>query len=193
MKKQIAVFLGLIFSLPVVAFAQTRTVTNSDLEKFRQKRLQAEREYRENYEKWGFPSPEELEARRIESRRELTELSARLEAERLEREALRAEAETDALRAQNDYLQSLVNDSQNYRSNGYIVSYLPYGYYNYNPFYRSGYFPRRRYGRGKYRNNQLPPIKPPRPIRAPWIPGNYPQTRRDPTPFAPAEAEIKSA
>lgn len=39
MKKQIAVLLSLIFSLSVVSIAQTKTVTNADLEKFRQKRL----------------------------------------------------------------------------------------------------------------------------------------------------------
>ncbi len=39
MKKQIVVILGLIFSVSAVVFAQTKTVTNADLEKFRQKRL----------------------------------------------------------------------------------------------------------------------------------------------------------
>ena len=75
MKKQITVFLGLILALSSAAIAQTKTVTNSDLEKFRQKRLQSERQYRENYERLGFPSPEELERKRIEDEKNLIEYS----------------------------------------------------------------------------------------------------------------------
>lgn len=66
--------------------AQTKTVTNSDLEKFRAKRVAAERDYRENYTRMGFPSPEELDRQSEKSRVERQELSARLRAERLERE-----------------------------------------------------------------------------------------------------------
>lgn len=117
MKKQIVVVLGLIFSVSSLAVAQTKTVTNKDLEKFRQKRFQAEREYRENYKKLGFPSPEELEQKRIEDQKNLIKFSRQLELQRLEREAARTEAENQALWLQNQYLQSQVNDS-NYQSNG---------------------------------------------------------------------------
>lgn len=71
-------------------FSQGRPVTNADLEAYRQKRLQAERDYRENYQRLGFPSPEELDRRREQSRKESEELSAKLRAERLERERLEA-------------------------------------------------------------------------------------------------------
>lgn len=67
------------------------TVTNADLEKFRQKRLAAEKELRENYAKLGFPSPEEMERQNAESAKLRDELAARLERERLERERIAAE------------------------------------------------------------------------------------------------------
>ena len=86
MKRQIALFLGLIFSVSSLTFAQTKTITNADLEKHRQKRVQAEREYRENYKRLGFPSPEELERQIEESRIQREELSARLQAEKEEQE-----------------------------------------------------------------------------------------------------------
>lgn len=90
-KSLFLILFGLAF-FPVAAEAQTRTVTNADLEKFRAERLEAERQYRQNYERLGLPSPEELERRRTESAREREELSARLRAERLQREQLAAMA-----------------------------------------------------------------------------------------------------
>ena len=141
MKKQIAVFLGLIFSLSLVTMAQTKTVTNADLEKFRQKRLQAERDYRENYDRLGFPSPEELKQQIEEERIKREELNAQLRAERLQREAVQAQNEQNqAIARQNQYLQNAAN--QNYSGGGYYYSggygYTPYiggygNYGNYNP------------------------------------------------------------
>lgn len=90
-----AVIFALCMFATISLSAQTKTVTNSDLEKFREKRVAAERDYRENYAKMGFPSPEELERQSEKSRVERQELSAQLRAERLERErnnALQAEA-----------------------------------------------------------------------------------------------------
>lgn len=69
------------------AIAQTKTVTGNDLAKFREKRLKAERDYRENYSKLGMPSPEELERRRVADLKENEELSNRIRNERLAREA----------------------------------------------------------------------------------------------------------
>lgn len=74
--------------------AQSRTITNVDLEPYRAKRLAAERELRENYSKLGFPSPIEFERRNLESARQLSELSSRLRNERLDRERREAEART---------------------------------------------------------------------------------------------------
>ena len=83
----------LCFSILAVfpAMAQTRSVTNADLEKFRQKRMKAEKDYRENYAKMGFPSPEELDWQIEKSRVERDALSARLTAERMQREQAEAE------------------------------------------------------------------------------------------------------
>ena len=175
MKKQIVVFLGLIFSLSSVSFAQTKTVTNKDLEKFRQKRLQAESEYRQNYEKLGFPSPEELEKNRIEDQKNLIEFSQQLELQRLEREAAQAEAENQALQVQNQYLQSLVNDP-NYQSNGYIIGYSPYnyGYFSsYRSRYGSRFYNRYNYPSGFF-NLQFPPPRPPQRIRSPRSLSDFP-------------------
>ena len=63
MKKRLVFVLCSIFIAVGFVSAQTarRTVTNADLEKFRQKRLAAEQNYRDNYERLGFPSPEELQ------------------------------------------------------------------------------------------------------------------------------------
>jgi phage-related minor tail protein len=141
MKNKMIVFLSLILAFSFSAFAQTKTVTNADLEKFRQKRLQAEREYRENYERLGFPSPEELEKKRIEDEQKLIEYSRQLEAQRLEREAAQAEAENRALWLQNQYLQSQINDSNYNPGVYYSGGYLPFynGYYK-RPLRRSGFY-----------------------------------------------------
>lgn len=77
-----------ILATGLSVFAQSRTVTNADLEKYRQERLKAEREYRENYERLGMPSPEELERQREKSRIETEQLADKLRREATERERL---------------------------------------------------------------------------------------------------------
>lgn len=72
----------------VVSLAQTRTLTNADLAKYRTARENAEREYRENYERLGLPSPEELERKRQIEREETERVAARLRSDRLEKERL---------------------------------------------------------------------------------------------------------
>ena len=66
----------------VTVGAQTRTVTNSDLEKFKQERLKAEEDYRKNYGRLGMPSPEEIEKNNERRRREFDEYSNELRARR---------------------------------------------------------------------------------------------------------------
>ena len=92
--KKIAVIFGVVFALSVVAMAQV-TVTNFELEKFKRQRLAAEKDYRENYERMGFPSPEELDARRERDLQTQLAFSEQLRQERLERE--RVQNERDAL------------------------------------------------------------------------------------------------
>ncbi len=81
-----AILVLLIFAVAGSAIAQRKTVTNADLEKYRQARLDAEREYRENHARLGLPSPEELAKRNEVSRKESMELSAKLREQEIERE-----------------------------------------------------------------------------------------------------------
>lgn len=150
MLKKSVLLLSFMLSFSALAFGQTKTVTNADLEKFRQKRLQSEKNYRENYERLGFPSPEERERKRVADEQNLIEFSQQLEAQRLEREAIQSEAENQALWLQSQLLQSRTNRS-NYDSNGYFYGgYVPFynGYYggyraprrdNYSSTYSSGF------------------------------------------------------
>lgn len=132
MKKQILLFAGFIFIFSSVASAQRKTVTNADLEKFRQKRVQSEQEYRENYQKLGLPSPEELDKRREQNNKALAELSARLGKERLEREEQQQEEEYR--RAQYDlYLRGYATQYNQSAFNG--NGYYPFGYYASYPYY----------------------------------------------------------
>ena len=86
-------FLVFIVLAAVMAAVAQRTVTNSDLERYRQTRVQAEKDLRENYARLGFPSPDAITRRNQESRKELLKLSARLSAERLEQERLDAQVQ----------------------------------------------------------------------------------------------------
>lgn len=87
MKQRSFLILFVMMFLSGFAVAQTKTVTGSDLAKFRDKRLKAERDYRENYLRLGFPSPEELERRRAADIKETEQLSNRIRNERIAREA----------------------------------------------------------------------------------------------------------
>ncbi|MDQ6789017.1 MAG: hypothetical protein M3033_19615 [Acidobacteriota bacterium] len=139
MKKRL-LFILCLFSLTTgAAVAQTKNVTNADLEKFRQKRLQSEKEYREKYSKLGFPSPEELEKQNVESRRSLSELSQKIEAENADNQesfqsrASFLRAQIASVEAQINYLRGELNRLP--RQNLLLLSgYSPYafggGYYN---------------------------------------------------------------
>ena len=163
--KKAALIFGLFFSLALSAAAQVRTVTNSTLEKFQQKRVAAERDYRENYERLGFPSPEELDRQReadLKARIELADQlrQARLEKEKLELERRNLDLEAAAL--QTEYVEE-----------GYPVAvggfYGGYGggyYYNGRYRRRSG---GRLFNRGGYRVDPFGvyPTQPIRTIRLP--------------------------
>lgn len=112
-----------------VSAQQKRMVTNEDLEKFKSERLAAERDYRENYERMGFPSPEELEKRNEQRTRDLTEYASRLREQRI------AEEYAAALGAQPNFGAPAPPPADYYRSNSSNFYYslpLPLGgYYNY--------------------------------------------------------------
>lgn len=177
MRKRLLFILVFSFVSVVSVSAQTRTVTNEDLEKFRQKRLAAERDLRENYERLGFPSPEELDRQIEQSRIERSELAARLRAENLEREQLdlerqRSEAEFRSrnYQIQNQNYAPRYDDDYfyNYPWNGGFFSFPNVGFRNnrFNRYNRGGF--RGNYGnqsRIEYRNNLPVIIKQPQPIR----------------------------
>ena len=142
MKKRLLFILCLSFvAAASSAVAQTKTVTNQDLEKFRQKRVAAERDLRENYARLGFPSPEELDKQNLESRRRLSELARQLEAERIEAQKndfLRRQ--TEAAEARVNYLSSPVQTGVIYQPN-YLGGYVStFGNYNFRSRARSRYF-----------------------------------------------------
>lgn len=92
--KMRCLFLVFIISAAVCSTpAQSKTVTNADLVKYKQERLKAEADPRENYAKLAFSSPEELERRDALDTKERSELSARLHREELERDRIEAERE----------------------------------------------------------------------------------------------------
>lgn len=157
--------------------AQGRTITNFDLEKYRDQRVKAESDLRENYARLGFPSPEERARRDAESARQAGELSAKLRAQRLEQERLDAERENSE-RLAAAYARSQKAETvyqQPYFYGGYwytggwnrpqIVRPRPYvtqpGYYAGGNFWPVGspiVIPPRGQGHG-----QRPPINGPRP------------------------------
>lgn len=141
MKSSIWLALGLIFVVSNIVLAQTakKTVTNEDLEKFKQKRLQAEAEYREKYKELGMPSPEELEKRNVESQRWHEEFSRQAQANNQQAQdywQTRANAlryEIYNINAQINYLNGQIASSpnQNILSPSQLssVGIVSYGYY----------------------------------------------------------------
>jgi hypothetical protein len=142
--KKAALIFGFVVSMVLVGAAQTRTVTNSSLQKFQERRLAAERDYRENYARLGLPSPEELDRQRdldMAARIELAEQlrRARLEKERLELERRNLDLEAAALSNVDQAVDQGV-----YYGGGYIGGFG--GFYSGGRFgRRGGFFPNRRF------------------------------------------------
>jgi hypothetical protein len=137
MMSKITVFLFVLGALSVSGLAQTRSITNFDLEKYKTQRVAAEKDLRDNYEKLGFSSPEERAKRDEERKKENAELAARFERERLEQEAADAQARQAAA--------SYATQPQYYNSDpNYSVVYGQGGYY-YSPRFRDRVRPGTRY------------------------------------------------
>ena len=126
MRLNIAALMFFIAATAISSMAQTKTIKNADLEKYRQARLTAERDYRENYERLGMPSQAELDRRREQSRIETERLSEKLRSAELERERM------DVLR--DSYAQPSISYS---RAPSQNHSYLPAYYWSYANRYRS--------------------------------------------------------
>ncbi|MEQ1923222.1 MAG: hypothetical protein ABL952_12010 [Pyrinomonadaceae bacterium] len=125
MKIRVLFLVFIIITATGAAFAQSKTVTNDDLSKYKQERVKAEAELRNNYAKLGFPSPEERARRDAESVKETVELSARLRNERLERERIDAQNAANA-----QYSAALLRAIQPQNTvEHYSPSYFG-GYYN---------------------------------------------------------------
>jgi hypothetical protein len=77
MRSKIWLSFSLILVLSGIGLSQTakKTITNLDLEKYKQQREKAEAEYRAKYKDLGMPSPEELERRNAEDQRWREEFS----------------------------------------------------------------------------------------------------------------------
>ena len=106
---KLAMSLALLLSVfaGAAVVAQSPTITNAELEKYKQKRVQAEKDYKANYDRMGFPSPEELAFQLERSKEERYQLSARLSSEQLERERMaiergRAEIERESMAVQRE-------------------------------------------------------------------------------------------
>ncbi|MDQ2745734.1 MAG: hypothetical protein M3T96_00530 [Acidobacteriota bacterium] len=189
MRNRILVLIGMLFMAANLGMAQKRAITNEDLEKYRQKRLAAEKDLRENYERLGFPSPEELQKQLDRSSAERSKLSARLEAENLRRAQMDLERQRAETEVNSRVQQYQVENNQGFQ-NGYFSKsgYSNYGYGGFLSFpnYGSGVYNRGNRGgfydnfgnnrRGNFNNqphieyrNNLPVIvqPPPRRIAAP--------------------------
>jgi hypothetical protein len=131
MKRSLLFFVVLIAAgIPV--FGQTKTVTNADLEKFRQERLKAEAEYRANYARWGFPSPEERDRQREQNLKEAAERIVQARSDALEQE--RIDLERRRLDAEFNYSRSPIYVPVRSFSSPYFINYAPYGFYYSRPF-----------------------------------------------------------
>jgi hypothetical protein len=115
------------------AFAQTKTITNSDLEKYRQKRVESEKKLKEDYARMGFPSPEEIEKQNAQRRFRMEQYSDQLRQQSLQLQndfAAQANAlltQIASIDAQINYLRGNGNGSYN-QNFGYSYGYMPYGY-----------------------------------------------------------------
>ena len=133
---KILYFVWFIFALTVAFAAQTKVVTNLDLEKYRDTREQASADYLANYARLGRPSPEELARLEQADRAELALLSAKLRSVRFETERLSA--------------QRLIAEQRVVPVHYVVKNSIPYEYFNYS----SGY---RRYGERRHRQPEFHP------------------------------------
>jgi hypothetical protein len=120
-----ALIFCVVISLGMVGYGQ-RTITNSTLDKFKQKRLAAERDYRENYARLGFPSPEELDRQRDADRTARLQLAEQLRQARLEKERLELERrnlDLEAIRIDNEIEANAYQDFYG----GYVTGFGGFG------------------------------------------------------------------
>jgi hypothetical protein len=149
--KSAAVLFGLALSLTLSSYGQTPTVTNWTLEKYKTDRLAAERDYRENYAKMGFPSPEELNRQRDANMDARLKLAEQLRQARLEKERIELERQGLALESE----EVIGEASYQAGSGGVYWGAYSFGGYGRQSRYRS---PRRHLPVVRYPSNRLLPM-----------------------------------
>ncbi len=77
--KVIFPLISTLLLMPSLFAQQTRVITNFDLEKYREKRIQAEQEYLQTYQSKGLPSPEEIDRISEERKRKTAEYAQSLD------------------------------------------------------------------------------------------------------------------
>jgi len=126
MKFNITIAVAIMMALSVCVFGQTKTITNSDLAKYREKRLDAEKQLRENYAKMGFVSPEDQAKQNAADDKARFELFQRLQADRLERERIEAERQRAIAAQQSVVIQpQIIIERQD--AGGYLYGYSVLG------------------------------------------------------------------
>ena len=114
----------MVFGCVGFADAQAKTVTNADLEKFKQKRIQAEEGLKNYYQKLGL-TEEDVAKKQADENKAREELSARLRASRLEQERLEAEARQREAEA-NATPVTVIVEAQGGVNPGYYTYSSPY-------------------------------------------------------------------
>lgn len=105
---------------------QTRVITNFDLEKYREKRIQAEQEYLQTYQKKGLPSPEEIEKISEERKRKTAEYAQSLDQMRsqlsqyFQQRADELKLQIASLDAQISYVRQLISEDRGVYRGGII-------------------------------------------------------------------------
>ncbi len=136
MKLRLLFVLVSIFLFAGLSSAQ-RTVTNADLDKYKDKRVRAESDLRENYARLGFPSPDELERREAERAKIREDLANRLRQQDLEDARLLMQYQMAAAAARPQTIVVQTTDS------GYQDGFVQYGGFGYSGY---GYGNRNRRG-----------------------------------------------
>jgi hypothetical protein len=125
--KTAALIIGFILTSAVIGSGQTKTITNFELQKYRQQRLNAEQEYRDNYKRLGLPSPEELDKQRDEDMKARLALAEQLRQARLEKERLELERRGLELEAAQQATESELDQPDGYYYGGVIGGFGSFG------------------------------------------------------------------
>lgn len=119
-----------------------RTVTNADLERYKDQRVRAEDDLRVNYLRLGFPSPEELERREAERDRVRHDLALQIRRNELEEARVLNEWRLAMAAAYANRPQTIVVENGGYYGGGFLQAGFRPGYWPGRPrgFQPTGYY-----------------------------------------------------